>query len=194
MKQGKTFAVPFRRKRQGKTYYKKRLRILSSNKPRFVARKSLKNLQISIVEYSQNGDKVIFTVSSNVLAKFGWKGDSGNLSSAYLVGLITGKKSLEKGIREAILDLGFYNSTKGSRLYAALAGALDAGLKIPFDPEILPTKERISGEHISKYAKFLKNKREYEKQFSNYIKNGLNPEDIVKHFIDVKVRINGKEK
>ena len=136
MKQGKTFAVPFRRKRQGKTYYKKRLRILSSNKPRFVARKSLKNLQISIVEYSQNGDKVIFTVSSNVLAKFGWKGDSGNLSSAYLVGLITGKKSLEKGIREAILDLGFYNSTKGSRLYAVLKGSIDAGLDIPHSKQV----------------------------------------------------------
>ena len=192
MKKGNIFTVPFRRKREGRTYYKRRFKMLLSNRRRFVVRKSLKNLQASIIEYNTKGDKVVLTVNSNALAKLGWKGDNGNLSSAYLTGLIAGKKALDKGIKEAIFDLGFSNSTKGSRLYAALAGAIDSGLKIPFDPEVLPTKDRISGEHISKYAQLLKNdKQKYQRQFSHYLKRGLNPEDINKHFNDIKGKING---
>src|SRR3989338_8459997 len=176
MRENKVFTVPFRRKRQGRTYYKKRLKILMSNNYRFVVRKSLKNFQASIIAYSPKGDNVIFTVDSKALTKIGWKGDNGNLPSAYLIGLITGKKAIEKGINNAILDLGFNNSAKGSRLYAALAGAIDAGLKIPFNPEVLPPKERIEGEHIAKYAQQLKNdKPKYEKQFYDYIKRGISP-------------------
>lgn len=187
MKNGKTFTVPFRRKRQGRTYYKKRLKLLLSNKYRFVVRKSLKNLQVSVIEYNPNGDKVVFTVNSNTLGKLGWKWNSGNLPSAYLIGMIAGKKAIEKCIKDVILDLGFNSSIKGSRLYAALAGAAEAGLKIPFNPEVLPSKERISGEHIAKYAQLLKSdKSRYNKQFSYYIKKGLAPEDIVKHFNEIK--------
>ena len=189
---GKIFTVPFRRKREGRTYYKKRLKILLSNKYRFVVRKSLKNFYASIIEYIPKGDKVLFTVNSKTLSNLGWRGDSGNLPSAYLIGFIAGKKALEKGVNEAVLDLGFNNSTKGSRLYSALAGAIDAGLKIPLNQEVLPEKDRLSGQHIAKYAESLKNnKSRYEKQFSNYIKKGLNPEDIVKHFNEIKGKING---
>ena len=192
MKRGNIFTVPFRRKRQGRTYYKKRMRILLSSRPRFVVRKSLRDIKASIVEYGVKGDKVILTVSSKALKTFGWKGDNGNLSSAYLVGFLAGRKSTEKGIKEAIFDLGFSNSVRGSRLYAALAGAIDSGLKIPVDQEILPSKERISGEHIAKYAHLLKsNKEKYEKQFSNYLNRGLAPEDAVKHFNEIKGKIHG---
>ena len=187
MKKGKVFTVPFRRKREGRTHYRKRLKILSSGKFRFVVRKSLKNLQVSIIKYDVKGDKVLFTVNSNILSKLGWKGDNGNLPSAYLTGMLAGKKAFDMGVNNAILDLGFNKPTKGSRLYAALAGALDAGLKIPFNPEILLSKDRISGEHIAKYAQALKdNSSKYKKQFSNYQERGLNPEDIVNHFNEIK--------
>ena len=192
MNKGKVFTVPFKRKREGRTYYKKRLRILLSSKFRLVIRKSLKNFQASIIEYNPKGDKVLFTVNAKTLSKYGWKGDNGNLPSAYLVGMLAGRKAIELGVNDVVLDLGFNNSTKGSRLYAALAGAVDAGLKIPHNPEILPAKDRISGEHIAKFAHSLKNdKLRYEKQFSNYIKNGLAPEDIVKHINETKGKMHG---
>ena len=192
MNKGKVFTVPFKRKREGRTYYKKRLRILLSNKFRFVVRKSLKNFHASVIEYNPKGDKVLFSVNAKALGKYGWKGDNGNLPSAYLVGMIAGKKAIELGVNDVVLDLGFNNSTKGSRLYAALAGAIDAGLKIPHNPEILPTKDRISGEHVAKFAHSLKSdKSRYEKQFRNYIKNGLAPEDIVKHINEIKGKIHG---
>ena len=192
MIKGKIFTVPFKRKREGRTYYKKRLKILLSYKCRFVVRKSLKSFQAAIIEYDPKGDKVLLAIDSRSLHKLGWKGSSGNLPSAYLIGLLAGKKAVEKGVKEAILDIGFNNSTKGSRLYAALAGAIDAGLKIPFNQEVMPSKERISGEHIVKYAHMLKSdKSKYDKQFSNYIKSGLNPEDFLKNFNEVKAKIHG---
>ena len=192
MKSHNIYTVSFRRKRQGRTNYRKRLKILLSNKFRFVIRKSLKNFQASVIEYNPKGDRILFTISSNALNKLGWNYGGGNLPSAYLVGLLAGKEAIKKGIREAVLDVGFNISTKGSRLYAALAGAIDAGLKIPLNTEILPPKERIAGEHIAKYAHSLKNDAsKYNKQFSNYIKKGLDPGDILKHFNEVKNKING---
>lgn len=192
MKQKNNTSLPFRRKREGKTHYKKRLKILLSNKCRLVVRKSLNGTKASIVQYDTKGDKVLLTVDSKNLGKLGWKGNTGNLPSAYLAGMMLGKKAMQKGIKEAIADIGLNNSTKGSRLYAALAGAIDAGMKIPLGSEILPPKERLSGEHISKYAQSIKSDKEkYEKQFLDYIKKGLNPEDIVKHFNDIKGKING---
>ena len=38
---------------------------------------------------------------------------------------------------------------KGSRIYAALKGILDAGLNIPHSDGIFPNEERIKGKHIS---------------------------------------------
>ncbi len=192
MEKGKIFTVPFRRKRQGRTYYRKRLKMLMSNKCRFVVRRSLKNFQASVIEYNASGDRILLTVNSNTLSKLGWKGGAGNLPSAYLTGMLAGKKAVEKGISEAILDLGLNKSVKGSRLYAALAGALDAGLKIPFDQGMLPSKSRISGEHIAKYAQLLKkNDAKPGSQFSSYTKKGMDPEDITNHFNEIRGKING---
>ncbi len=192
MNKGNFFTVPFRRKREGRTYYKKRLKILGSSKCRFVVRRSLRNIQVSLVQFDMKGDKVLVTVNSRSLGKLGWKGDNGNLPSAYLTGMLAAKKAAQKGIKDAILDIGFSNSTKGNRIYAALAGAKDAGLNIPCDKEILPKEDRFNGSHISKYAQSMKGKKEqYEKHFSLYLKKGLHPEDLTKHFNEIKGKING---
>jgi large subunit ribosomal protein L18 len=187
-----TYNLQFKRKREGRTCPKKRLKMLLAGKPRLVVRKSLKGVQVLVAEYEPKGDKILLTINSSAIIKLGWKADTGNLPSAYLTGLLAGKKAIEKGVKEAILDIGNNMPTKGSRLYAVLAGAADSGLKIPFDKDVLPSKERLSGEHIAKYAQSLKDDRQkYEKYFSNYIKNGMNPSDIVKHFNEIKGKIHG---
>ncbi|HLG24254.1 MAG TPA: 50S ribosomal protein L18 [Candidatus Nanoarchaeia archaeon] len=192
MKRDNIFTVPFRRKREGRTYYKQRLKMVVSERPRFIVRRSLNNFQAAIASYDQKGDKILLTVNTKALSKLGWKGSTSNLSSAYLVGLLAGKKAIEKGVKEAILDIGLIKNTKKGSIYAVLAGAVDAGLSIPFDPEVLPAKDRIEGAHIAKYALELKkDKDKYHRQFSNYVKKGLNPEDIVKHFNEIKGKING---
>jgi large subunit ribosomal protein L18 len=74
-----------------------------------------------------------------------------------LTGLLVGKRALEKGVKEAVLDLGLNPSTKGSRIYACVKGALDAGLKVNVSEEVLPSEERIKGMHISTYIQKFKN-------------------------------------
>jgi len=83
----------FKRKRIGKTDYRKRLRFLLANKPRIVVRKSLKNISAQIVEYNGKGDKVVVGAHSAELKKYGWQSGNGNLPAAYLVGLIAGTKA-----------------------------------------------------------------------------------------------------
>ncbi len=53
------------------------------------------------------GDEVVVSATSKELVGFGWKGGLKNTPSAYLVGLIIGYKALLKGVKRAILDIGF---------------------------------------------------------------------------------------
>jgi large subunit ribosomal protein L18 len=85
---------------------------------------------------------------SKELAEFGWKNATANLPAAYLTGLLCGLRGTKKGVKTAILDIGLCPSIAGSKTYAALKGAIDAGLKIPADEVIFPDPKRISGEHI----------------------------------------------
>lgn len=193
MATGPNYVVKYRRRRKNITDYRKRLELLKSGKPRLVIRRFLNNILCQIVVYDKknNIDKTILSVHTKKLTKFGWRYHRGNLPSAYLCGLLIGKLALKNGIKEAILDIGRYKSTKGNALYSALKGALDAGLEIPHSEDILPSEERIRGEHIANYAKMLKEKdpERYKRQFSRYLKEGLNPEDIPKAFEEVKNKI-----
>src|SRR3990170_7406951 len=164
MRLSPTYTMPFKRRRLGKTDYKRRLRLLLSKKPRLVVRKSLNYIRIQIVNFDKKGDKTLVSASSQQLKKMGWKFSTDNIPSAYLTGLLIGKKALEKGVKEAVLDIGPSPSTKGSRLYAAAKGAIDSGLSIPLGEEILPSEERVKGLHISSYSDKFKNlPEEYEK-------------------------------
>ena len=149
----KKLILQFKRKRQGKTNYKKRLALLKSNKLRFVVRKSLKNILIQIVKYEPEGDKILVSAHSNQLKKFGWKSYTGNKQSAYLTGLLAGVKAKKQNINEAILDLGLRPSIKNSVCYAAVKGAIDAGLNIPASEEILP---KISSKEIDEIKNKIK--------------------------------------
>ncbi len=148
-----TYKMQFRRRREFKTNYKKRLTLLKSRKPRLVVRKSLKYIRAQIIEYDEKGDKTIASVVSSELKKLGWNFACDNTPAAYLTGLLIGKKAKEKKIDEVVLDAGLHTSTKGSRIYAVVKGAVDAGLKLPYDPVVLPSDERISGKHIADYNK-----------------------------------------
>lgn len=146
-----TYTMPFKRRREGKTNYQKRLRLLLSKKPRLVVRKSLKYICAQIVQFEKIGDKTLAAASSQELKKLGWKFACDNLPAAYLTGLLIGKKAAENKIKEAVLDSGLYPSTKGSRIYAVLKGAVDSDLKVSYDEKILPSEERIKGLHIQKF-------------------------------------------
>ncbi len=147
MKRG--YVVPHRRRREKKTNYRKRLALLKSGKIRVVVRKSLKHMRVQFIKYNERGDVTLAQAFSKELAKYGWDHACGNVPAAYLTGLLAGLKAKRLGINEGVLDIGLQTSTKGSRIYAALKGVLDAGIAVPHSPEILPTEERIYGKHIS---------------------------------------------
>jgi large subunit ribosomal protein L18 len=148
--------MPFRRRREGKTDYKRRLKLLVSGKPRLVVRRSLQYIRAQLIEYHPSGDKTLASAFSRELKRLGWKFACDNLPAAYLTGLLIGKRALEKGVREAILDMGLYPSIKGSRIYAVVKGARDAGLRVPCDEEMLPSESRLRGEHIAAHLKKFK--------------------------------------
>jgi large subunit ribosomal protein L18 len=141
--------INFKRRIKKKTNYAKRIGLLKSEKTRLVIRRSLSNISIQFINFKVNGDETIAAANSTELKKIGWN-KSGNVPAAYLTGLLAGKKAKSKNIKEAVLDLGLQTSTKGSRIYAALKGVLDSGINVPHSKDILPSDERIRGEHISK--------------------------------------------
>jgi large subunit ribosomal protein L18 len=172
-----------------KTDYQQRLRLLRSGKTRLVVRRSLNNFRVQLITFSIEGDRVIVEDTSKTLKKYGWLGHCGNTSAAYLTGLLIGMKAKQKGLGEAILDIGLHNSVKGVSLYAVAIGAKDAGLSIPVGDMI--DKDRIEGKHIASFAAALKKEdiNKYKKQFSSYLKNGLEPEKITEHVQEVKAKI-----
>ena len=174
-----------RRRNEGKTNYRKRLTLLKSGLTRLVIRKTNKNLIVQFVIYKGSGDKVMTTVISNSLKKYGWKGAYRNIPSAYLCGLLAGVKARDSKISKAILDSGFYPSIKGSVIYAALKGVVDSGVEIPHSDGIFPDEKRLVGEHIVKNEKTKYTKSERE--------------NVVSNFNDIKTKIlgaknGGKEK
>ncbi len=181
----------FKRRRNKKTDYKQRLALLKSGSSRVVVRRSLRYLHVQIVTYDEKGDKVVLEDTSKSLRKYGWLGNTGNITAAYLTGLLVGLKARKIGIGDAVLDIGLQMSVKGSSLYAVAAGVKDAGISIPVGKDILPGEDKISGKHISNYATILKkeNSEKYKKQFSSYIKAGMEPEKITENFSAVKKRI-----
>ena len=149
---GPRYRVPFRRRREGKTNYHVRYKLILSKKPRVVIRKSNASTTLQLVMAEQTGDKTLLTVNSRQLQDFGYTFSKSNLPAAYLTGLLFGKKMLALGISEGIADIGLHASTKGNRIYAAVKGVVDAGVDVPHSPEIFPAEERISGKHIKEYT------------------------------------------
>jgi large subunit ribosomal protein L18 len=146
--QGPHFRVAFRRRREGKTDYRRRQKLLRSEKPRAVVRKTLNQTLVQIVAADAAGDRVLASARSLDLVEHGWSVGTGNVPAAYLTGYLAGKRAVAKGVKDAVLDIGVQNPTKGGRVFAALQGLLDAGVQVPHSKEILPAKERIHGEHI----------------------------------------------
>ncbi len=153
MAKGPRYAVQFRRKREGKTNYGKRLKILRAKLPRIIVRKSNKYITIQITEFDAKGDKTLITAHSSELKKMGWSHGMKNIPAAYLTGIIAAKKAAEKKIKTAVLDMGSYTSSKGIKLFAALKGAVDGGLEVKHSSEVLPDEKRLSGQHIADFLK-----------------------------------------
>ena len=75
MATGPRYKVAFRRRREGKTDYHQRLKLIVSRKPRLVVRLTLNQVIAEIVITKPEGDKVLAAATSKELTKeFGYLG------------------------------------------------------------------------------------------------------------------------
>jgi len=149
MAKRRTSRVPFRRRREGRTNYKKRLAFLKSGKPRAVVRITQSKIIIQMIEYHSEGDRVISSVVSHSLKKYGWKHTLNSIPASYLTGLLAGTRARKQGINKAVLDIGLRVPVKGSRVFAALRGLLDAQMDVPHGEGIFPSEDVMNGKFAS---------------------------------------------
>lgn len=91
------------------------------------------------------------------------------------------------------LDVGLQRTSTGARVFAAMKGAVDGGLFIPHSTKRFPGydseakefnaevhRKHIFGQHVADYMRSLSEEDPdaYKKQFSQYIKNGINAESL----------------
>lgn len=223
----KRFQVKFKRRREGKTdyYARKRLVIQAKNKYntpkyRMIVRFTNRDVICQIAYARLQGDVIICAAYASELPRYGIKLGLTNYAAAYCTGLLLARRLLQKfkldtiykGLEEATgedyevedvddkpgafrcyLDVGLARTSTGARVFGAMKGAVDGGLNIPHSNKRFPgydaeTKEfnadvhrqHIYGLHVAEYMRSLLDEDEeaYKKQFSKFIKEGINADDI----------------
>lgn len=180
MAKNAVYTVKYRRKREVRTNYKKRLALLKSGMPRLIVRKSNNMMTLQIANYDADGDKVVTSFSSTQLSKYGWKYSKKSIPASYLAGLALGKLAVQKKVSNLIVDLGLQVPHKGSKLYAAIKGVIDAGVELNVDPVVFPSDDRLNGTHIANNE---------VTSFTKYKKEGLDVTKIPQVFEEVKKAI-----
>ena len=99
----KRYQVKYKRRRQGKTDYRQRLRLTIQDKNkyatpkyRFVVRFSLKDITCQIVRATMRGDVVLAAAYSHELPKYGMEAGLTNYAAAYCTGLLLARRTLTK--------------------------------------------------------------------------------------------------
>ena len=149
MTQGPRYNVKPRRRREGVTDYRKRLKMLKSRKVRLVVRKSIKNTLIQLVEYKEGGDFILACANSKELInKYNWKFSTSSTPAAYLTGILAGSRAKKIGIKDCVLDIGLHPPVTGSKIFASVKGIIEVGIECPCNKEKLPSEDRITGKHL----------------------------------------------
>lgn len=153
------------------------------------------------------GDIILASAYSAELPRYGVKAGLTNYAAAYCVGLLCARRVLaqlsldsvefdeENGPHafKAFLDVGLRRTTTGSKIFAAMKGAVDGGLNIPhtdkrlagykkesssLDSEVL--RKRIFGGHVADYMRQLEEESEerYNSQFSQYLAASISADSL----------------
>ena len=151
MSSGPRYRVPFRRRREGRTDYRIRLRLLKSGRARAVVRLTDRRVRVAVVAYDPGGDRVVAAADSRELGRLEFPATSfASTPAAYLTAYLAGLRAKAAGTAAAVLDAGLRHPTEGGRLAAALKGLLDAGIDVPHGEGGFPTNDRLNGTHLAK--------------------------------------------
>ena len=156
-----------RRRREGKTDYSNRIKLLKSGKPRIVFRKTNKYFLVQYVTSKEAQDKVELNFTSKELLEFGWpkefNSELKSIPASYLTGFLTGKKIVQKKLEQPILDFGMIRMLHKTKVYGFLKGLIDSGIKISCKEEAFPEEARIKGESLKNKIPFEEIKSKLEK-------------------------------
>lgn len=148
MATGPRYNVAFRRRREGRTDYYVRKKLLRGDATRAIIRRSNKNVSIQFADFDMGGDVIVSAATSRELKALGWEFSCSSIPAAYLTGFLAGKKAIKEGIEYAVLDIGMQNPQYGGVLFAAVSGMIDAGVEVPCSEDVLPEEDRLYGKHI----------------------------------------------
>ncbi len=160
--------VQKRRRREGKTDYLKRIKLLKSECPRIVFRRTNKYILAEYVDSHEAQDKVKIGFTSKILKKYGWPdkfdGSLKSVPASYLTGFVMGKEIAKKKLENPIVDFGMMRMLSKNKGFAFIKGLIDAGMEINCEEKHFPEEERIMGanlkEDFSKTFKEIKSKIE----------------------------------
>jgi large subunit ribosomal protein L5e len=223
------FQVKYKRRRQGKTDYRARLRLVTQDKNkyntpkyRFVVRFTNRDIVCQVAYATVAGDVVVAAAYAHELPRYGLTVGLTNYAAAYATGLLLARRLLTKygladtykGLEDeaaigedynvdeadegprpfqALLDTGLKRTSTGSKVFAALKGALDGGLDVPhsekrfvgyskegksLDAEML--RKYIYGGHVADYMNELQEEdpEKYEKHFAKFVAAGIEGDDL----------------
>ena len=157
-----------KRRREAKTDYAKRIKLLKSNSPRIAFRKTNKYLIAQYIVSKEAQDEIKLGANSKELLKFGWpkefSGSLKSISAAYLLGLLISKKIEEKKLGKPIIDFGMIKMIHKTKTYAFLKGLKDSGLDTGCKDEFFPDESRLKGEHMKNKIAFEEIKSKIEKK------------------------------
>ncbi len=143
-----------RRRKEHKTDYLVRLKLLKSEKPRLVFRKTNKYIVSQYVLSEEAKDKAVFGITSKALLKYGWpedfKGSLKSIPASYLTGYLMSKIIQEKKLEKPIIDFGMIRTIHKTKVFAFIKGIVDAGLEVSSKQEAFPEQERIQGKNLKK--------------------------------------------
>src|SRR5215467_12911541 len=114
----------FRRRREGKTDYRKRKGIIVGKNPFLSVRITGRYIYTQILRPSAGGDVTLCAASSKDLSKrFGWKGSAKSVPGAYLTGYYLGQLAEESNLKRVVVYSGVGRFVHGSRLASVISGA-----------------------------------------------------------------------
>lgn len=198
------FQVKWRRRREGKTNYYKRKRLLIQDKQKYnnakyrlVVRISNKNTLCQLIYSRLEGDFILSSSYSNKLCKIGLASGNNNFSTSYINGLYLSKKfflenfSFSKNKNKmknnfnVILDTGLARITTGNKIFAAMKGSVDGGFTIPHNEKRFPGYKKNENFDIESMKNRIEGKHVME--FMELLKEE-DEEKFLKHFSDLNKR------
>lgn len=196
----KRYHVKFRRRRECKTDYKQRTKLIAQDKNKYntpkyrlVVRVTNRDVVAQIYSSDLKHDECIMTAYAHELKRYGLDVGLTNYSACYCTGLLLARRLIAKfGMEQegqaevdgdfylldddsafkAFLDLGLARPTTGANVFGAMKGAVDGGLHIPHSTKRFPGSHQVveDDSKVNKFDAAVHRERIFGQHVANYMR------------------------